>query len=171
MVDAALATRALFVVFLGLFGAAAFRWAALTGRLAAPDPCLVAAAPELFRFRFRTLASAVFIFARGVLPVLRATRGLAAGLLLRTRFRALDEAVALEGRFEVGFTRDAGPVFFVFELVGFLDFLRAAIVNLSTREHHRIRSDCVHEHCFGSVREYCSSRGQADFLSAKPPTP
>ncbi|HXE23776.1 MAG TPA: hypothetical protein VN637_02685 [Roseiarcus sp.] len=138
-----MATTALFAVFFRLF-AAALRWAALTGRFAAAETCRVAVAAELFRFRFRSLASAAFVLARAGLPVLRATcrtaRAVDAGLLFATRLRALDDD-ALAGRFEVGFTRDAAPVFFVLELVGFFDFLRAAIVNLSTREHRRIRSN------------------------------
>jgi hypothetical protein len=42
-------------------------------------------------------------------------------LLLLTRLRTLDEEVPFGVRFDVGFAREAAPVFFVFELVVFFD--------------------------------------------------
>jgi hypothetical protein len=103
---------------------------------------------ELFGFRFEGFATSSFSLARIVLLVLRATLAFEAGLLLPTRFRRLDEDTLLEVRFETDFALEVGPVFFVFELVVFFDFLRAAIVNLSTREHCRIHFNAAHEHCF-----------------------
>ena len=143
-IDAPLATLALFVVFFRLFDADAFRRATLAGLFAAPDPRVVA--PTLERFRFDSLVSTFFTLARTVLLVLRATRVLGAGLLFPVRFRALDGDDPLEARFEVCFTRGAGPVLFIFELVGFFDLLRAAIVNLSTRKHDRIHFRSAHEY-------------------------
>jgi hypothetical protein len=145
-IDAPFATLTLFVVFFRLFDAAAFRRAALVGLFATPGPRVVAPTLELPRFRFDNLVSTFFILARIVLLVLRATREFDAGLLFATRFRALDEDGPLEARFEVCFTRDADPVLFIFDLVGFFDLLRAAIVNLSTRERYRIRFKSAHEY-------------------------
>jgi hypothetical protein len=70
---------------------------------------------------------------------LRATRVFEAGLLLLIRFRALDDVAAFVVCFDLGFAREAAPVFFVFELVVFFDLLRATIANLSTRKLFRIR--------------------------------
>ena len=122
---------------------------------------------KLVRFRFESFVAAFFILARLVLLVLRATRVFDAGLLLLTRFRTLDEEAAFGARFDLGFALEAAPVFFVFELVVFLDLLRAAIVNLSTRKLSRTRSQSAHEYCPRSVHEYCSSEGQVDFSSTK----
>jgi len=133
IVDEVVATPAVFVVFLGLF-APDFRCAVLTDRFVTP------VVPVLFRFRFRSFALLVFALTRAVFAVLGSTRDFDAGLPLPARFRGLDKDAALERRFGADFARDNGPVFFVFELVGFLGLLRATIVNLSTREHHRIRS-------------------------------
>jgi hypothetical protein len=154
---------ALFVVLLRLFDAPAFRWVALADLFAPPAPCVVAPTLEPLRFRFESFVSTFFILARTVLLDLRAARVLETGLLLPTRFRTLDEDAALEARFEVGFTRDAGPVLLVLELVGFFDLLRAAIANLSTREHFRTRCKSVHEHYSRSVHEHCSSIGELTF--------
>jgi hypothetical protein len=118
----------------------------------------------LVRFRFETFVTALFILARLVLIVLRATRVFDAGLLLLTRVRALDEEATFG--FDLGFARDAAPVFFFFELVVFFDLVRAAIVNLSTRKLFRTRSKSVREHCSRSVHEYCSSERQVEFSSA-----
>jgi len=71
---------------------------------------------------------------------LRAALVFDAGLLFPIRFRTLDEEIRLAVRFGGVFALDAGPVFFVFDLVGFFDLLRADIVNLSTREHPRTPS-------------------------------
>jgi hypothetical protein len=95
---------------------------------------------------------------------LRATRVFEADLLLPTRFRTLDEGAPLEACFEVGFTRDAAPVFFVFELVVFFDLLRAAIVNLSTREHYRIR---LNPRTNAALTRARTLLFKADFLSTK----
>jgi hypothetical protein len=73
------------------------------------------------------------------LLVLCATRVFEAGLLLLTRFRALDEAVAFVVCFDLDFALEATPAFFVFELVVFFDLVRAAIANLSTRKLFRTR--------------------------------
>ncbi|HZZ23754.1 MAG TPA: hypothetical protein VFE60_14790 [Roseiarcus sp.] len=134
----------------------------MAGLFAAP----VVLTLELIRFRFETLVTALFILARLVLVVLRASRGLDAGLLLLTRVRALDEEAPFGVRFDLGFALEAAPVFFFFELVVFFDLVRAAIVNLSTRKLSRTRSKSVHEHCSRSVHEYCSSERQVDFSSA-----
>jgi hypothetical protein len=99
---------------------------------------------DLVRFRFESFVAAFFILARLVLLVLRATRVFDAGLLLLTRLRTLDEEAPFGVRFDVGFAREAAPVFFVFELVVFFDLLRATIVNLSTRKLFRTRYRSVH---------------------------
>lgn len=130
---------ALFVALVVLFAAAAFRGAALAGLFTTPEPRAVVPIPEAFRFRLASFVSTVFILARIVLLVPRATRVFDAGLLLPTCFRTRDDDAtledgALEARFEAGLTRDRSPIFLVFELAGFFDFLRAAILNLSTRE-------------------------------------
>jgi hypothetical protein len=158
------------VALLRLFDAAAFRLAALTGLFAAADSWVMVLTFELVRFRFESFAAAFFIVARLVLLVLlvlRATRVFDASLLLLTRFRTLDEEAAFGTRFDLGFALEAAPIFFVFELVVFLDLLRAAIVNLSTRKLSRIRRKSAHEYCPKSVHEYCSSEGQVDFSSTK----
>jgi len=94
---------------------------------------------------------------------LRATLVFDAGLLLPTRFRALDEDTPLAARFDFDFALEADPIFVVFDLVVFFDLLRAAIVNLSTREHSRMHSKSAHEHCSKSVHEHRSSKRQVDF--------
>jgi hypothetical protein len=137
-----------------LFDAAAFRWAA-AGLFASPDPCVVATL-ELLRFRFASFVTSVFILALVVLLALRTTLVFDAGLLLPAWFRALDDDAPLDVRFDVDFTVDAGPVFFVFVLVVFFDLLRTDIVNLSTREHSRTHSKSVHEHCSSKQRvDFC----------------
>jgi hypothetical protein len=98
---------------------------------------------------------------------LRATRVFDAGLLLLARLRTLDGEAALVVRFDLGFAREAAPVFFVFELVAFLDLLRATIVNLSTRKLSRRRYRSVHEHCPNSVHEYCFQNGELTLSSRK----
>ena len=94
---------------------------------------------ELVRFRFESFVATVLVLARLVLLVLRAARVFDADLLFATRLRALDEEAPFVVRFDFGFAREAEPVFFVFELVVFLDLLRATIVNLSTRKLSRTR--------------------------------
>jgi hypothetical protein len=155
------------VALLRLFDDAAFRLAALAGLFAAAVMVLTF---KLVRFRFESFVAAFFIVARLVLLVLlvlRATRVFDAGLLLLARFRTLDEEAAFGARFDLGFALEEAPIFFVFELVVFLDLLRAAIVNLSTRKLSRTRSQSAHEYCPRSVHEYCSSEGQVDFSSTK----
>jgi hypothetical protein len=73
------------------------------------------------------------------LTVLRATRVFEAGLLLLIRFRALEAVAVFVVCFDLGFTLEAAPAFFVFELVVFFDLLRATIANLSTRKLFRTR--------------------------------
>jgi hypothetical protein len=73
----------------------------------------------------------------------------------------------LEARFETGFALEAGPAFFVFELVAFFDFLRAAIANLSTREHFRIHLDAVHEYYSKFVHQTALQNGNLSFLPTK----
>jgi hypothetical protein len=91
---------------------------------------------EVLRVRFESFVTSLFILARIVLTVLPAALVFDAGLLFPIRFRTLDEETLFAVRFGVDFALDAGPVFLVFDLVGFFDLLRADIVNLSTREHH-----------------------------------
>jgi len=55
-------------------------------------------------------------------------------LLLLTRLRAVDEEAPFAVCFDLGFALEAAPVFFVFELVVFLDLLGATIIDLSTRK-------------------------------------
>jgi len=98
--------------------------------------------------------------------VFRPARALDAALLLPTRLRTLDEDARLT-RFEGAFALEARVFFFAFDFVVFFDLLRAAIINLSTRKLLRTRSKPVHEHCYRSVHEYCSSERQVDFLSTK----
>lgn len=162
MVDAPLATLEGLVGLLRLFDAP-FRWAAAAVFFAPPDPCVVPTL-ELFGLRFEGFVTSSFSLARIVLLDLRATLAFDAGLRLPTRFRRLGEGTPLEVRFEVGFTLEAGPVFFVFELIVFFDFLRAAIVNLSTREHFRIHFNAAHEYYSKSVHEYRSSKRQSAYL-------
>jgi hypothetical protein len=131
--DAALAAAAVFIVLLTLFAAAAFRAAALAAFFAAVT-CATALTLPLVRFRFDNFVATVFALARVVFVVLRAARVFDAALLFVTRFRALDDEAPFVVRFDVGFARDAAPVFFVFELVVFLDLLGATIINLSTRK-------------------------------------
>jgi hypothetical protein len=87
---------------------------------------------------------------------------------LLTRLRTLDGEAALVVRFDLGFAREAAPVFFVFELVVFLDLLRATIVNLSTRKLFRTRYRSVQEHWPNSVHEYCFQNGELTFRREKP---
>jgi hypothetical protein len=161
------------VALLRLFDDAAFRLAALAGLFAAADSWVMVLTFKLVRFRFESFVAAFFIVARLVLLVLldllvlRATRVFDAGLLLLARFRTLDEEAAFGARFDLDFALEEAPIFFVFELVVFLDLLRAAIVNLSTRKLSRTRSQSAHEYCPRSVHEYCSSEGQVDFSSTK----
>jgi hypothetical protein len=140
-----LATFAVLVALLMLLDTALREAAAAL--FAPPKPCAVPTL-GLFRFRFETFVTSLFILARIVLPVLRATLVFDVGLLLPTRFRPPDEDTPLAVRFDVDFALDAGPVFFAFDLVVFFDLLRAAIVNLSTREHSRTHSQSTHEHSF-----------------------
>jgi hypothetical protein len=164
-----LAAAAVFVALLRLFDAATFRLATLAGLFAAADARVTVLTLELVRFRFESFVAAFFILARLVLLVLRATRVFDAGLLLLTRLRTLGEEAPFGVRFDLGFAREAAPVFFfVFELVVFFDLLRATIVNLSTRKLFRTRTRSVREHCSRSVHEYCSSERQVDLLSRKP---
>jgi hypothetical protein len=81
------------------------------------------------------------------LLALRATRVFEAVLLLLARFRTLDEEAAFVVRFAFVFAVEAAPVFFVFGVAVFLDFLRATIVNLSTRKLFRTRYRSAHEYC------------------------
>jgi hypothetical protein len=149
------------------FDAAAFRWAAAL--FASPDPCVVATL-ELLRFRFASFVTSVFILARVVLLALRATRVFDAGLLLPTRFRALDDGAPLDVRFDVDFALDTDPVFFVFDLVVFFDLLRTDIVNLSTREHSRTHSKSVHEHCSSKQRVDSCPRNHLRLAYRRPAT-
>jgi hypothetical protein len=135
--DARLAAAAVLVALPRLFDAATFRLATLTGLFAAADAWVMVLTLELVRFRFESFVAALFILARLVLLVLRATRVFDAGLLLLARLRRLGEEAPFGLRFDLGFAREAAPVFFVFELVVFFDLLRAAIVNLSTRKLFR----------------------------------
>ncbi|HTZ66922.1 MAG TPA: hypothetical protein VMB83_05535 [Roseiarcus sp.] len=131
--EAALTGAAVFKALLGLFGVAVFlAEAAFASLFAAVRVRDTLAAPELFRFRFKGFATTLFIFAR---IVFRPTLELGAGLALPTRLRTLDEP--LEERFGAVFGLEAGPVFLIFDLAGFFDFLRAAIVKLSTRDRAR----------------------------------
>jgi hypothetical protein len=139
MADARLAAAAALVVLLGLFDAANFREAALAGLLAAADSRVIGLPLGLVRFRFASFVATFFVLARTVLLVLRATRLFDAVLLLLARFRTLDEEAVLVARFAFVFALEAAPVFFVFELVVFLDLVRATIVNLSTRKLFRTR--------------------------------
>jgi hypothetical protein len=162
-----LAAAVVLVALLRLFDAAAFRLAALAGLFAAADSWVMVLTFELVRFRFESFVAPFFIVARLVLLVLRATRVFDAGLLLLARFRTPDEEAAFGARFDLGFALEAAPIFFVFELVVFLDLLRAAIVNLSTRKLSRTRSKSAHQYCPRSAHEYCSSEGQVDSSSTK----
>jgi hypothetical protein len=128
--DARLAAAAVLAVLFTRFEAATFRRAALTGFFAVLD---------LAGFRFDSFAATVLVLARLGLLVLRATRVFDADLLFVARLRALDEEAPFVVRFAFGFALEAEPVFFVFELVVFLDFLGATIANLSTRKLSRTR--------------------------------
>jgi hypothetical protein len=144
------------LALLRLFDAATFlAGTVLAGLLAAPRARTATPTLEPFRFRFKGLATMLFIFAR---TVLRATRPPDPDLLLPTRFRTLDEDASLEVRFDAGFARAAGPVFFVFDFVVFFD-LRAAIATLSTRERLRTPSTRAQTPLF--------KKQLADFLSTK----
>jgi hypothetical protein len=134
--DAGLAAAAAFKVLLWLFEAAAFlpdaAFAILFAAARARDE---APASDPFRFRFTDFAATFFIFAR---IVLGATRALDVDFGLPTRLRAPDEDAALLERFDaVFFTLVADPVFLIFDFTVFFDFLRAAIVKLSTRDRAR----------------------------------
>jgi hypothetical protein len=122
-----LAAVAALVVLFTLFEAATFRRAAPAGFFATPTL-------ELVGFRFESFVAAVLALARLALAVLRATRVFDTDLLFATRLRALDEEAPFVVCFDLGFALEAEPVFFVFELVVFLDLLGATIVNLSTRK-------------------------------------
>jgi hypothetical protein len=122
----------------------------------------------LVRFRFASFVAAFFVLARTVLLVLRATRVFDAVLLLLARFRTLDEEAALVARFTLVFAVEAAPVFFVFELVVFLDLVRATIVNLSTRKLFRTRYRSAHEYYPKSVLECYSRNGEVTFRPGKP---
>ncbi|HWY82850.1 MAG TPA: hypothetical protein VNY10_13170 [Roseiarcus sp.] len=163
-----MAAAAALVVLLGLFDAATFREAALVGLLAAADPCVIDLPLGLVRFRFASFVAAFFALARTVLLVLRATRVFDAVLLLLARFRTLDEDAALVARFAFVFAVEAAPVFFVFELVVFLDLVRATIVNLSTRKLFRTRYRSAHEYYPKSVLECYSRNGEVTFRPGKP---
>jgi hypothetical protein len=102
------------------------------------------------------------------LLVLRATRVFDAALLLLARFRTLDEEAALVGRFAFVFAMAAARVFFVFELVVFLDLARATIVNLSTRKLFRTRYKSAHEYYSESVLECYSRNGNLTFRPGTP---
>ena len=67
-------------------------------------------------------------------------------------------------RFALVFAVEAAPVFFVFELVVFLDLVRATIVNLSTRKLSRTRYRSAHEYCSKLVHEYYSRNGEVDIF-------
>ena len=144
--DARLAAAAVLVVLLGLFDAATFREAALAGLLAAADSRVKGLPLGLVRFRFASFVATFFVLARTVLLVLRATRVFDAVLLLVARVRTLDEEAALVVRFALVFAVEAAPAFFVFELVVFLDLVRATIINLSTRKLSRTRYRSAHEY-------------------------
>jgi hypothetical protein len=130
---------AAFKALLGLFGVAVFlAEAAFASLFAAVRVRDAVAAWEVFRFRFKDFAATVFILARTVFcPTLAWDSGLA----LPTRARTL--GAPLEARFGAVFGPEAGPVFLIFDLVGFFDFLRAAIVKLSTRDRAH-SSACAH---------------------------
>jgi hypothetical protein len=102
------------------------------------------------------------------LLVLRATRVFAAVLLLLARFRTLDEEAAFVVRFAFVFAMVAAPVFFVFELVVFLDLARATIINLSTRKLSRTRYKSAHEYYSKSVLECYFRNGDLTFRPGKP---
>ena len=122
----------------------------------------------LVRFRLASFVAAFFVLARTVLLVLRATRVFDAVLLLLARFRTLDEDAALVVRFAFVFAVEAAPVFFVFELVVFLDLVRATIINLSTRKLSRTRYRSAHEYHSKLARECYSRNGEATFRPGKP---
>ena len=124
----------------------------------------------LVRFRFTSFVAAFFVLARTVLLVLRATRVFDAVLLLLARARTLDEEAALVVRFALVFAVDAAPVFFVFELVVFLDLVRATIINLSTRKLSRTRYRSAHEYHSKLARECYSRNREATFRPGKPLT-
>jgi hypothetical protein len=137
--DARFAADAVAVALFRLFDTATFRLATLAGLFAAPDSWVAVLIVELARFRFESFVATVFTLDWIALPVLRAACEFEAGLPLLTRLRALDEVAAFVVCFDLGFAREAAPVFFVFELVVFFDLLRATIANLSTRKLFRIR--------------------------------
>jgi hypothetical protein len=138
--DAPLAAAAVFVVLLTLFDAATFRAAALA-RFFTADSRATALTLALVRFRFDNFVATVFALARVAFVVLRATRVFDAALLFVTRLRAVDEEPPFVVRFDLGFALEAALVFFVFELVVFLDLLGATIINLSTRKHSAHATD------------------------------
>ena len=96
-----------------------FSLVALTGFFAALD---LRAVFDVARFRFESFSAVLFAFARIVLLAFRVICVFDAGLLLLTRFRALDEGAAFGLRFDLGFAVETAPVFFVFELVVFFDY-------------------------------------------------
>jgi hypothetical protein len=176
MADARLAAAAALVVLLGLFDAATtFREAAPAGLLAAADSRVIGLPLGLVRFRFASFVAAFFVLARTVLLVLRATRVFDAvfrvfdaALLLLARVRTLDEEAALVVRFALVFAVEAAPAFFVFELVVFLDLVRATIINLSTRKLSRTRYRSAHEYYSKLARKRYSRNGEATFRRGKP---
>ena len=115
----------LVLVLFTLFVAAALRRAAIADFFAAT---------EVADLRFGSFAATVFVFARTVLLALRVALVFEADLLFVTRLLALDKAALFAVRLTFGFELEAGPNFFVFDLVVFLDFLGAVIANLSTRK-------------------------------------
>jgi hypothetical protein len=92
------------------------------------------------RFGFESFATTAFAFGRTVLVGVRATRVFVVDLAFTACFRAPDEDVTFEPRFDLGFALEAEAVFFVFAFTVFFDLVRAAIVNLSTRRLYRTRS-------------------------------
>jgi len=128
---AAFAPAALFRVLLWLFDVEVFLAdAAFANLFAAARVGDAVPALELFRFRFNGFVATFFIFAR---MALGATRALDAGFVLPTRLRTLDEDAPLEERFDAVFALEADGIFLIFDFAVFFDFLRAAIVKLSTR--------------------------------------
>src|SRR6202042_612578 len=118
--------------------------------------------------RFASFVATFFVLARTVLLVLRATRVFEAVLLLLARFRTLDGEAALVVRLAFVFAVEAAPVFFVFELVVFLDLVRATIINLSTRKLSRTRYRSAHEYYSRLASECYSRNGKATFRPGKP---
>ena len=89
--------------------------------------------------------------------VLRAAPALGAGFALPTRLRTLDEDPPLDARFDPVFALEAGSALLIFDFVVFFDFLRAAIVILSTRDRTRF-DGCANSALPNSEQILCQNR-------------